>query len=65
MDHLLLQCSLAREFWLLVFSSIGIDWVMSKLEVNMFASWTGKFGRHSRSKTDGRPNRVSLQGKLF
>jgi hypothetical protein len=50
-DHLLLQCNLALEFWLLVFSSSGIKWTMSKLVVNMFASWTRQFGRHSSNKT--------------
>ena len=39
MDHLLLHCPIAYELWTMVFCLFGIEWIMPKRVINMFAAW--------------------------
>ena len=48
-DHLLIHCSIAFDLWSMVFTLIGIHWVMPKTVVELLACWQGKFGRHRNS----------------
>ena len=38
-DHLLLHCPIAYELWTMVFCLFGIEWIMPKRVINMFAAW--------------------------
>jgi len=44
LDHLLLPCVDAREFWSLVLSSFGLHWVMCRAVVEVLACWKGRSG---------------------
>ena len=45
-NHLLIHCPLAFDLWSMVFTLVGIHWVMPKTMVELLACWQGKFGRH-------------------
>ena len=45
-DHLLLHCLIASELWSLVFCLFGIHCVMPYKVIELFESWTSKFGCH-------------------
>jgi hypothetical protein len=41
-DHLLLNCEVARDLWVSIFHLFGTEWVMPQLVVELLASWRGK-----------------------
>jgi hypothetical protein len=43
-DHLLLHCEIASALWNIIFSCVGLAWVMPRLVVDLFACWRGQFG---------------------
>lgn len=45
-DHLLLHCEAASNFWQPVFSLFGLDWVMLRWVVNILGCWKGWFDSH-------------------
>ncbi|GFZ07361.1 sucrase/ferredoxin-like family protein [Actinidia rufa] len=54
-DHLLLHCQLARALWSMVFSTLGVQWVMPKTVRELLAGWSQACSRIVK----GRP------GELF
>ena len=48
LNHLLVQCTLAREKCSFVFSLFGV-WVMPKGVVKVLFDWNNWFGKHGRS----------------
>ena len=44
-DHLFLQCSVARELWDFILFLIGTTWVMLKRVLDLLSSWTGLCGK--------------------
>lgn len=40
-NHLLLHCPIARELWGMVFTLLGVTWVMPKDVVELLVSWQG------------------------
>ena len=44
-DRLLLHCSYDKELWDIVFVMFGVQWVMPRRVVDLFACWQGRFGR--------------------
>jgi hypothetical protein len=47
-DHLLLHCVYAKELWDMVLTMFGMCWVMLGSVRELFASWQGKMGNHSK-----------------
>lgn len=43
-DHLLLYYEIASALWNSTFSLFGLDWVMPRRVVDLFACWTAEFG---------------------
>jgi hypothetical protein len=44
-DYLLLHCEMASALWNIVFSFVGLAWVMPNQVVDLFACWKGQCGR--------------------
>jgi hypothetical protein len=44
-DHLLLYCEIAGALWNIIFSSLGLAWVMPRRVVDLFACWRAPKGR--------------------
>ena len=38
-DHLLLNCEIARSLWYAIFSQFGLSWVMPSKVEGLFACW--------------------------
>jgi hypothetical protein len=43
-DHLLLYYEIASALWNSTFGLFGLDWVMPRRVVDLFACWTVEFG---------------------
>jgi hypothetical protein len=52
-DHLFLQCSVARELWDFILFLIGTTWVMPKRVLDLLSSWTGLCGKKSSKNMGG------------
>jgi hypothetical protein len=46
-DHLLLHCDVVSALWSVLFSRLGMSWVMPRRVINLFACWW--FSRRHRS----------------
>jgi hypothetical protein len=48
-DHLLLHCSVAKDFWDMLFAMFGVHWVMPYRVIDLFACWPRRLGSLPRS----------------
>jgi hypothetical protein len=46
-DHLLIHCWFARQLWIFVFQSVGINWVLPHHVPEMLFGWWNWFGKRS------------------
>lgn len=45
---LLLDCDVAREFWVALFRPFGVEWIMLRKVIQLLGSWGGQVGRNAR-----------------
>lgn len=43
-DHRLIHCEVASALWRVIFSCVGLTWVMPRRIVDLFTCWRGLFG---------------------
>jgi hypothetical protein len=43
-EHLLLHCKVARDLWIYIFTSFGVEWVMPRRVLDLLTSWGDSFG---------------------
>jgi hypothetical protein len=44
---LLLDCDVAREFWIALFRPFGVEWIMLRKVIQLLDSWRGQVGRNN------------------
>jgi hypothetical protein len=43
-EHLLLHCEVARDFWSYILTLFGVEWVMPQTMLELLGSWGASFG---------------------
>ena len=49
-DHMLFHCAVAGSMWVMFFCLFGVQQVLPRCAVNIFAYWKGQFGQHQNIK---------------